>query len=74
MDEPNAIACNAELWSSYFAGWLPERGPAGPTGTAQQLADEVAARIASGLALVLGGPIAYLYHTNRLGQEGDEPR
>ncbi len=65
MHEPNPTVANAELWAAYFEGLLPQHLSAGPAEDWQPFLDGAAARLATGIGLLLGGPIAWLYHSNR---------
>ena len=63
--QPEPTAQTADMWAKYFEEqWRPWLAPLGSRTPVSQLAEGTAARVAGFLALVVGGPIAWLYASN----------
>lgn len=78
MDRPadptpaEATVANANLWAAYleqqWRGWLNPLGLPTP-----EIVESTAARVASFLTLVVGGPIARMYQENAPSVTPSEP-
>ena len=63
--QPEPTVQTADMWAKYFEEqWRPWLAPLGPRTPLSQLAEGTAARVAGFLAVVVGGPIAWLYASN----------
>jgi len=62
---PDPTIQTADMWAKYLKDqWRPWLEPLGPQTPLSQIAEGTAARMAGFLALVVGGPIAWLYASN----------
>ena len=63
--QPDPTVQTADMWAKYLKDqWRPWLAPLGPQTPLSQIAEGTAARMAGFLALVVGGPIAWLYASN----------
>lgn len=63
--QPEPTVQTADMWAKYLEEqWRPWLAPLGPETPLSQLAQGTAARVAGLLAVVVGGPIGWLYASN----------